>query len=153
MVGQLRLRNRVWNPSGDEGVDQRSAGILVVDDEPAVLATMVAALEAEGFLALGSTDPRDVRKLMETVVFDVLVSDVMMPHLDGLALLEIARRQNPDVEVLLVTGYGTREVAFQAWRQGACGFLEKPFQPDQFVTAVRQALWRARMKTAAAAGG
>lgn len=120
--------------------------ILVIDDEPEVLAVMVDVLQQEGYSLRSTSDSREASKLLEETVFDVIVSDIMMPHLSGLQLLEMAKRQNPDVQVVFVTGYSTREVALEALNKGASSFIEKPFQTHQLVAAVREALWRRRLK-------
>ena len=120
--------------------------ILVIDDEPEVLAVMVDVLEQEGYSPRSTSDSREASRLLEEATFDVIVSDIMMPHLSGLQLLEMAKRQNPDVQVVFVTGYSTREVAIEALNKGASGFIEKPFQTHQLVAAVREALWRRRLR-------
>ncbi len=120
--------------------------ILVVDDEPEVLGVMVAALEQEGYSPRFTSDSREASRLLETTAFDVIVSDIMMPHLSGLQLLEVAKRQNPDVQVVLVTGYSTREVSLEALSKKASGYIEKPFTTAQLLTAVREAIWRWRLK-------
>lgn len=120
--------------------------ILVIDDEPEVLAVMVDVLEQEGYSPRSTSDSREASRLLEETTFDVIVSDIMMPHLSGLQLLEMAKRQNPDVQVVFVTGYSTREVALEALNKGAAGFIEKPFQTHQLVAAVREALWRRGLK-------
>lgn len=120
--------------------------ILVIDDEPEVLAVMVDVLGQEGYSLRSTSDSREASKFLEETAFDVIVSDIMMPHLSGLQLLEVAKRQNPDVQVVFVTGYSTREVALEALNKGASSFLEKPFQTHQLLAAVREALWRRRLK-------
>ena len=120
--------------------------ILVIDDEPDVLEVIVEVLEQEGYSPRSTSDSREASRLLEATAFDLIISDIMMPHLSGLQLLEIAKRQNPDVQVVLVTGYSTREMALEALRKGASGFIEKPFQTDQLLAAVREALWRRRLK-------
>lgn len=122
--------------------------ILVIDDEPEILSVMVDTLGQEGYSLQSTSDSREAVKLLETTTFDVIVSDIMMPNLTGLQLLEAAKRQNPNVQVVLVTGYSTREVALEALKKGASGFLEKPFETKQLVAAVREALWRQRVKGA-----
>jgi len=127
--------------------------ILVVDDEPEVLGVMVDALKQEGYAPRFTSDSREASQLLETTAFDVIVSDIMMPHLNGLQLLEAAKSQNPDVQVVLVTGYSTREVALEALSKMASGYIEKPFTPAQLLAAVREAIWRSRLKRGPAGSG
>lgn len=104
---------------------------------------MVEVLKLDGYAPTASNDPREAVRLLEATAFDLVVSDIVMPHLTGLQLLELAKRTNPDVEVLLVTAYSTRDVAMDALKKGAAGFLEKPFSIDQFRAAAHEALRRA----------
>jgi CheY-like chemotaxis protein len=97
----------------------RDPRILVVDGEPEVLEVMVDMLEQEGYSPRSTSDNREASRLLEATAFDVIVSDIVMPHLSGLQLLEIARRQNPDVQVVLVTGYATNELAREALERSA----------------------------------
>jgi len=120
--------------------------ILVVDDEPEVLEVMVDMLEQEGYSTRSTSDSREASQLLEETPFDVIVSDIVMPHLSGLQLLEIARRQNPDVQVVLVTGYATNELAREALERGASGFIEKPFRIEQLLATLRGVLWRWRLR-------
>ncbi|MFQ5828999.1 MAG: response regulator [Candidatus Methylomirabilia bacterium] len=126
---------------------------LVIDDEPEVLEVMVDILEQAGYPAQSTSDSENASRLLETSKFDLIVSDIMMPHLSGLQLLEIAKRQNPDVQVVLVTGYANRQVALEALEKGASGFIEKPIEIEPFLAAVRQALWRRRLKQNATSSG
>ncbi|MBI4610624.1 MAG: response regulator [Candidatus Rokubacteria bacterium] len=120
--------------------------ILVVDDESEVLDVMVDVLKQEGYAPQATTDSREASRLLESTAFDVIISDIMMPHLNGLQLLELAKQQNPNVQVVLVTGYSTREVALEALSRGATGYIEKPFHTDQLLASVREAIWRWRVK-------
>jgi len=68
----------------------------------------------------------------------------MMPGLDGLEVLRRVRRADPAMQVLLFSGHASREIALEAWRSGAAGFVSKPFVPDQFLGAVAKAIDRTR---------
>lgn len=116
--------------------------ILVVDDEPDVLRLIVDWLKEEGHVPRSTGDSREAARLLEAGSFDILVSDIRMPDPDGLALLEAARRRNPRVQVLLITGYASRPVALEALEKGASGFIEKPLSRETLLQAVRQAVLR-----------
>ena len=120
--------------------------ILVVDDEPEILEVIVDLLTQEGYSPRSTSDSREASRLLEETAFDIIVSDIVMPHLSGLQLLEMAKRQNPDVQVVLVTGYATHAVALEGLNKGASGFIEKPFQMDQLLATLRGALWRWRLR-------
>ncbi len=117
--------------------------ILVIDDDPDVLSTIVAVLQSDGLAATTTSDPTEAARLLETSTFDVVISDIVMPRLNGLDLLARARRANPDVQVVLVTAYATRDVALDALQRGAAGLLEKPFTTEKLRAVAREALRRA----------
>lgn len=120
--------------------------ILLIDDDERSLKLMGILLEQAGYSPQRTGDTREASTLLETATFDVVVSDVMMPHLSGLQILEMAKGRNPDVQVVLVTAYASRDVAIEALNKGASGFVEKPLEKEHFLAAVRQALWRQRAK-------
>jgi DNA-binding NtrC family response regulator len=101
---------------------------------------MAEALRDVGYAPRMISDSREVAKALEQDTYDLLVCDVVMPHLHGLDILEIAKRRNPDTKVLFVTAYANRAVVGDALSNGAFGFVEKPFQIDEFVAAVERAL-------------
>jgi two-component system, NtrC family, response regulator HydG len=114
--------------------------ILVIDDHPQVLRMMAEALEDAGYKSRTISDSREAARLLEEETFDLLVCDIVMPHLHGLDILEIAKRRNPETRVLFVTAYANRAVVGDALSNGAFGFVEKPFVIDEFVAAVERAL-------------
>ncbi len=116
--------------------------ILVVDDEKGVVHSCVRILEREGYVAQGSTNSTSVPDLLKQETFDLLLSDIKMPKIDGLALLKIAKEIDPHLTVVLITGYGTMEDAINAIRLGAQGFLMKPFEPEELVSTVKGNLAR-----------
>ena len=116
--------------------------ILVVDDEPAVLATCVRVLNRVGYLAEGAGDSEAALDRLTQEVFDLLLTDIRMPGRDGLELLAMAKELDPHLSVVMITGYGTMEDALRAIRLGAQGFLLKPFEPAELVEAVQDSLRR-----------
>ncbi len=118
--------------------------ILVIDDKPDILEVIVEALKQGGYAPLSGSDPQEAMKLLETTTFDVIISDIVMPHLHGLELLQLVKARDPHVQVLLITAYGAREVALEASAKGAFRFLVKPFDLDELLAAVRVAVLRAR---------
>ncbi len=116
--------------------------ILVVDDEKGVVRSCVRILEREGFVALGKTDSPSAPELLKQETFDLLLTDIKMPKIDGLELLKIAKEIDPHITVVLITGYGTMEDAINAIRLGAQGFLMKPFEPEELIATVKDSLAR-----------
>jgi DNA-binding NtrC family response regulator len=112
----------------------------VIDDHPQVLTMMAEALRDVGYAPRIVNDSREAAKALEQETFDLLVCDVVMPHLHGLDILEIAKQRNPTARVLFVTAYANRAIVGDALSNGAFGFVEKPFQIDELVAAVERAL-------------
>lgn len=120
--------------------------ILVIDDTASVRATLVEVLERHGYDAVAADDGVSALRLLEAGEFDLVISDIVMPRLGGFQVLELVHRVDPQVPVLLVTGYATEELALEALGNGAAGFLEKPFRVDPLVAAVRTALTRSHLQ-------
>jgi PAS domain S-box-containing protein len=116
--------------------------ILVVDDEKGVVHSCVRILERQGFTVSGLTDSQAAPALLQQESFDLLLTDIKMPRLDGLELLRLAKEIDPHLTVVLITGYGTMEDAINAIRLGAQGFLMKPFEPQELVATIKDNLAR-----------
>lgn len=117
----------------------QECSILVVDDDLRMRQLVRDTLAAEGIGADICDDSRTAARILEQGNIDMVISDLMMPHLDGMDLLDIALKNNPDCVVILITGYGTIESAVEAIRKGAYDYIQKPFEPDALVLVVRRA--------------
>jgi two-component system nitrogen regulation response regulator NtrX len=114
--------------------------ILIVDDDQGTLASLSRAFALEGYTALtASSAARGLERLAEEPV-DAILSDVVMPEMDGLAFLEKVRERAPDVPVILMSGQATVETAVKATRLGALDFVEKPIGLDRLLLTLRNAL-------------
>jgi len=116
--------------------------ILVVEDDRAMLAMLTDVLRANGYAPVATADPRQALSLLATDPFALVIADVVMPHLDGLGLLEKTKERHPETEVLLISAYGTEGVVREAREKGAAGFLRKPFDLETFMARVRAILTR-----------
>lgn len=119
--------------------------ILVVDDEPAVAGVIAECLSSSGYQPETCTDSVKALSVISAVVYDVIVSDIAMPGLTGLQLLSLIKAHRPSPEVILITGFSTRELAAEALEHGAFAYLEKPFDTNDLVERVKQALWKRRL--------
>lgn len=117
-----------------------SERILVVDDEPAVMHSCERILKRNNFIVTGITDSTAVPNVLRQETFDLLLTDIKMPRIDGLELLKIAKEIDPHITVVLITGYGTMEDAIRAIRLGAQDFLMKPFEPKELVQTIETSL-------------
>jgi putative two-component system response regulator len=116
--------------------------ILVIDDEPILRALMRETLEHAGYETVGANDAERALALLEDETIGLIVSDIVMPRLTGIELLEAVQRLRPSVPVLLVTGVDSHANLTGALAGGAAGLVAKPFSPSEFVAAVARALER-----------
>jgi signal transduction histidine kinase/DNA-binding response OmpR family regulator len=120
--------------------------ILIVDDEPHIVDLCVQILDNLGYDVQGVTRGLDAQKLLESETFDLLLADIQMPDLDGLAVLRRGRELDPNLTSVFITGYGTMDRAIEALRAGARGFILKPFDIDELISAVQEALAQRRQE-------
>jgi two-component system response regulator HydG len=118
------------------------ATVLVVDDDRANLDSVARIFQHEGLTPLTASDGGAALELLRRPEVAVLLTDLMMPGMDGQELLATARALRPDVEVVLMTAYGTVEAAVNAMKDGAYDFLTKPLKRHALVKTVQKALER-----------
>ena len=116
------------------------ACILIVDDEEGVQASLVKAFSLEGYQAVGAGSSMQAMSLLKRQGFDVLLTDLVMPDLDGLALMERAQAIAPSMVVIVMTGGATVESAVRALKGGAYDYVLKPFTLAEIFHTVRRGL-------------
>jgi DNA-binding NtrC family response regulator len=116
--------------------------VLTVDDEAVVCESIRRVLTEEGYDVSVATSARDGLDILRTQPIDLLLLDVRMPDMDGIAFLREARAFSPETEVIMVTGYATIQTAVEAVKLGATDYLQKPVSPDRLIVAVARALER-----------
>lgn len=116
-------------------MSQAQPSILVVDDDPGVRLFVRDVLETEGYDVRSATDGYAALASVDCLVPDCIVLDVMMPGLDGHAVLDQirARTSHPHVPVVMLTANAGDEQAWQAWTEGVDYFLTKPFDPEELL--------------------
>ncbi|HWP56363.1 MAG TPA: sigma-54 dependent transcriptional regulator [Candidatus Acidoferrales bacterium] len=119
--------------------------VLVVDDEPNILALFERVLGKEGYRVECASAAEAALGRLETEWFDLIISDLKMPGLDGLELLKRAKALNPGVPFVILTAYGTVESAVTAMKEGANDYLTKPINNEQLKLIVKKALERHRL--------
>jgi putative two-component system response regulator len=117
--------------------------ILVIDDEPIVRMLVAEILETAGHEVVVAEHAEQALTLFETEELELVVSDVVMPGLSGLELLETVHARRASLPVILITGAGTYETLSQALTRGAAGLVTKPFSHAELQSAVAEALERA----------
>ncbi len=123
------------------------ATVLVIDDEPGIVRLCVRLLEKAGFKVDSVTAPGEGIAILKKSQIDLLLVDIRMPEMDGFEVMAQARQHQPDLAVVIMTGFGTIETAMQALREGADGLILKPFsEGEELVKAVRGALQESQQK-------
>jgi len=120
--------------------------VLVVDDEPDLAESCAFFLERAGYEAECVHAAQDALDVLERRPCDVVVSDVRMPRMSGMQLLAAIRDRDPDVEVLLITGYPDLQMAVTAIKQGAFDYLAKPYAEHDLIERVGKAMAQRRVK-------
>jgi signal transduction histidine kinase/CheY-like chemotaxis protein len=125
--------------------------VLVVDDEVGIALLCKRVLTRAGYFVTSITNPRAAVEWLTHNKVDLLLVDIRMPEVDGFEVVEHARQLQPDLAVLVMTGFGTVETAIRALRQGVDGLILKPFENgSELMEAAKQALFDSRQKRDAA---
>lgn len=114
--------------------------ILIVDDEEDMLETCKIILEPLEFEVFTTTSPQRALEYLKSKNIDILVTDLRMPEMNGLELIERAKRLSPDTEILVFTAYASIETAVEAIKRGAFNYIQKPFPKEQFIELIKRAL-------------
>jgi DNA-binding NtrC family response regulator len=114
--------------------------VLIVDDDAAVVSWLVESLPEEGFQPLGETSARRALELLSEREFDLVISDVEMPEMRGPEFMRTVLKRRPGQMVLLITAFGSIDLAVESVRAGAVDFLAKPFRIEVLVLAMKRAL-------------
>jgi len=118
--------------------------ILVIEDEPRILAFVSRGLEAEGFTVDGAGDgPNGLRRAV-LGDYDLVVLDLLLPGLDGLAVLRGLQERRPDVPVVIVSARADLQTKLRGFGLGACDYVSKPFAFDELLARIRAQLRRGR---------
>lgn len=114
--------------------------ILIVDDEKNYLLVLEDLLLEEGYEVVTADTAQKALEIIEAHELDVVITDMKMPGMDGMALLERVHAQHPDLPVIMMTAYGSVEKAVEAMRKGAFDYILKPFENEEFKLTVRKAI-------------
>lgn len=119
--------------------------VLLIEDDPDVRLGCEQALKLEDIPVTGVDNAERARRIVDRDFAGVVVSDIHLPGMDGMALLKALQAVDPELPVVLITGHGDVSLAVQAMKDGAHDFIEKPFSPDYLVEVVRRALDKRRL--------
>ncbi len=130
----------------DEDTTIMPLNVLLVDNDPDHAAAMAESLERIGFVCTLATTGPEGAKLVDEKNWDIIVTDLVMNEVDGMAILNQAREKQPNCEVILVTGHASVPKAVEAMQQGAFNFLEKPISPKRLQAAASKASDSVRLR-------
>jgi DNA-binding NtrC family response regulator len=114
--------------------------ILIVEDEPKMLRLLELNLAEEGYATLAAPDAETGLKLLRQEKVDLVLTDLKLPHMDGLEFLQAVKRSNTQIPVILMTAYGTVETAIDAMKAGASDYVLKPFSMEEIKLIIHKEL-------------
>jgi two-component system nitrogen regulation response regulator NtrX len=114
--------------------------LLIVDDEPSILQSLGGLLSDEGFAVTTAANGYEALKIIEADSPDLVLLDIWMPGIDGIETLKEIKKENQNIQVIIITGHGTIETAVTATKLGAYDLIEKPLSIDKVIVAINNAL-------------
>jgi len=124
----------------DAAPDREAPRVLIVDDERAIMRVLCDSLTLEGYVTHGFISAREALTAVHPGRFDLLITDLMMPEMDGIALSRAAREIDPRLAAIVMTGHGTIDTAVRAMQDGALDYILKPFKLDAIRVAIARAV-------------
>jgi len=121
--------------------------ILVVDDEQGLREVLSIMLKRTGYAVTSVADGEEAVELLSKEIFDLVITDLRMPKVNGMEVLKAAKSASPETVVLVITAFATADSAVEAMKQGAYDYLTKPFQVDEVQLIIRNALEKRRLTT------
>lgn len=112
---------------------------MVIDDEPIVGKRLKRLLEKDGYEVETFIRGSIAAEALMQKHFDIVITDLKMGRVDGIKILEIARKKNPDTKVIIITGFSKMETATEAFNKGAFDFIVKPFKIEELKQVIQKA--------------
>jgi DNA-binding NtrC family response regulator len=126
---------------------ENSARILIVDDQINTCKSLQAILKKSGYQSDYTLNAAEALKRVQERQYDIAISDIRMPGMDGMQLLEELKKVQPSLVVIMITGYATIKSAVEAIQKGAYDYLPKPFTPDEVRVIIERAAERSRLQS------
>jgi len=122
------------------------ANILIVDDDVTFCLMLKKLLEKHHYLATTIFSPEEVKRLVHQEFYDVVLTDLRMPGVSGMDLIQMIKLESPETQIIMMTGYADISTAIQSIKQGAFNYIPKPFLPEEILSLIREALEEATKK-------
>lgn len=120
--------------------------LLIVDDELPQLQALTSTLQEAGYEVKGIPEPLAALNSLEPGKYDLMLTDLQMPGMDGITMFREARERDPDLMVIVMTGHGTVDIAVEAMKAGAVDFIMKPFKLSDIIPLIERALTLRRLR-------
>jgi CheY-like chemotaxis protein len=127
-------------------IPMRDKPILIVDDEKNIRLTLSRSLEVLGVETDSAEDGKKALAKLREKEFGLILLDIRMPGVDGMEVLRQVRESRPDIRIIILTAYGTIELAVEAMKLGAVDFIQKPFVPEQIRERVARVMSREKSR-------
>ncbi|MBU1628327.1 sigma-54 dependent transcriptional regulator, partial [bacterium] len=119
--------------------------ILVIDDKRNILHVISAVLKREGYGVITATSGEEAILKLKKNPIDIVITDYLLPGMDGLKILELVKEKDPNIPVILITAYGSIEMAVEAMKLGAYNYLTKPVNYNEMLVLIREATEKKRL--------
>ncbi|HZL09704.1 MAG TPA: sigma-54 dependent transcriptional regulator [Prolixibacteraceae bacterium] len=116
------------------------ANILIVDDDVTFCLMLKKLLEKHQYQVTTVFSPEEVKRIVQKVFYDVVLTDLRMPDVSGMDIIRLIKLESPKTQVIMMTGYADITTAIQSIKQGAFNYIPKPFQPEEVLNIIREAL-------------
>ncbi|NOQ85518.1 MAG: response regulator [Deltaproteobacteria bacterium] len=123
-----------------------SKRILIIDDEENMLHMLKTILSKEGYEIITAGNGIEGLEKIETNLFDTILCDLRMPEMDGLSFLKTVKVKNIDSTIIMMSAYGTIDLAVEAMKHGAYDYISKPFKPDEIILTLKKSEERERLR-------
>jgi len=121
-------------------MDKKQYDILIIDDEEVIINAINVIAKFNDYSTLSATNAQDALQLMENTSFKLIITDIMMPNMDGFQFLAIVKQKKIDSPVIMTTGYSTLENAVEALYKGAMAFVPKPFTLEELTSVFKRGM-------------
>jgi DNA-binding NtrC family response regulator len=125
------------------------ANILIVDDDPRIPVLLKELLKSEGYESVLATNGMHALELIKQEAFDLIITDLRMPHMNGMELLREVKTLWPSIPVIMITAYASDKTAVESAKLGVFDYLAKPFKVEELIAAIDRALATGKDKTRA----
>lgn len=119
--------------------EDRKTQVLILDDEPIVWKRLKPAMEKAGYEVEAFSQSSNAMRRVQEKEFDIVVTDLKMEGIDGMAFMTEVKKRSPRTEVIVITGFATMETAKESFQKGVFDFLAKPFKRGELLEIVKKA--------------